>query len=325
MRRLFITLFVSLFLILTACTPTEINSAPTEEEITQPASKPTEESITPPIDDAKPEVLTEETMPISDYRYETPYYTLTMPGNWKNDCFFEFYEFENGTYNLAVYEAQGYEDWKIGYLFSILLYEPTQDYTIFSNYRVLGTIESPNWEYNVIALFPSDVQFSEETAEVYGQMYSKITEILESFTPTDACHYYPDKLADVYEVYETIYYTLDFPKSWGGNCVREVILNEDFTYTLILSEAQSYEEFGGGKLCSIMLIPTDDDTYKDFPDYELLAALDTPEGSFYAVALFPTDVQFSENTAEIYHSMKNQLMDILYSMKPRQNIEMALP
>ena len=74
----------------------------------------------------------------------------------------------------------------------------------------------------------------------------------------------------------TKYYSLTLPDSWGTCCFYSVF---DDT-TLVLREAASYESFGGGKLCTLMLMPTDDETYKDFPDYELLAALDTPEGSF---------------------------------------------
>ena len=74
-----------------------------------------------------------------------------------------------------------------------------------------------------------------------------------------------------------------------------------------------------------MMIPTDDDTYKDFPDYELLCALDTPDGSFYVVALFPTDVQFSENTADTYNAMFEELMDVLWTIHPNNGIEMAMP
>lgn len=119
----------------------------------------------------------------------------------------------------------------------------------------------------------------------------------------------------------TKYYSLTLPDSWGTCCFYSVF---DDT-TLVLREADSYESFGGGKLCTLMLIPTDDETYKDFPDYELLASLDTPEGSFYVIALFPTDVQFTEDTMDTYNEMYDQLMDVLYTLQPNDGIEMAMP
>lgn len=123
----------------------------------------------------------------------------------------------------------------------------------------------------------------------------------------------------------TKYYTVTLPEEWKDVCVFEIIDLEDGTYNLTLYELTSHEEMGAGKLCTIMLMPTSDDTYKDFPDYELLTALDTPDGSFYVIALFPTDVQFNENTVETYNVMADQLIDVLWTIRPNEGIEMAMP
>lgn len=122
-------------------------------------------------------------------------------------------------------------------------------------------------------------------------------------------------------VIETKYYTLPLPDHWKETCFYDVV---DGT-TLTLREKSSYEAFGGGKLCTLMLMPTSDDTYKDFPDYELLCALDTPDGSFYVIALFPTDVQFNGETMGAYNSMAEKLMDVLYSLQPKDGIEIVMP
>ena len=123
----------------------------------------------------------------------------------------------------------------------------------------------------------------------------------------------------------TDYYTIDLPKEWESTCLYKVYPLEHGAYSTAIYEHDSLIEFGGGKLCTLMMIPTDDDTYKDFPDYELLCALDTPAGSFYVVALFPTDVQFSENTADTYNAMFEELMDVLWTIHPNNGIEMAMP
>lgn len=123
----------------------------------------------------------------------------------------------------------------------------------------------------------------------------------------------------------TDYYTIYLPKEWAGTCLYKAYPLEHGAYSTAIYEHDSFIEFGGGKLCSLMMIPTDDDTYKDFPDYELLCALDTPEGSFYVIALFPTDVQFSENTADTYNAMFEELMDVLWTIHPNNGIEMAMP
>lgn len=143
----------------------------------------------------------------------------------------------------------------------------------------------------------------------------------EEVPAVEATEEAPDADIPIHTFIETKYYTLTLPDSWGSTCFYSVV--DDMT--VVLREASSYEAFGGGKLCTLMLMPTDDDTYKDFPDYELLCALDTPDGSFYVIALFPTDVQFNEDTTEAYNAMSNELMDVLYTIQPVGDIEMAMP
>ena len=43
------------------------------------------------------------------------------------------------------------------------------------------------------------------------------------------------------------------------------------------------------------------------------------------IALYPTDVQFSENAVETYNEMFDQIPDVLYSLSPREGIEMVCP
>ena len=122
-------------------------------------------------------------------------------------------------------------------------------------------------------------------------------------------------------IIETKYYTLTLPDEWKEGCFYSVVDG----ITVTLREKSGYEAFGGGKLCTLMLMSTDDDTYKDFPDYELLCALNTPDGSFYVIALFPTDVQFNGETAESYNAMAAELRNVLYRLEALDGIEMAMP
>ena len=126
-------------------------------------------------------------------------------------------------------------------------------------------------------------------------------------------------------VITTNYYTLTLPDEWKNKCIHEIIGQESGMYILNLCEKTSYVEMGAGKLCSLMLFPTKDNTFKDFPDYKLLAALDTAEGSYYVIALFPTDVQFNENTLENYNYLFAQIMDVLHSIRPADGVEMTMP
>lgn len=124
---------------------------------------------------------------------------------------------------------------------------------------------------------------------------------------------------------DTEYYTLTLPGDWVGKCVYDLFEKDDGTYTVTVRESYAFREFGGGTLFSLMMMPTGDDTYKDFPSYELLCALDTPEGSFYVIALFPTDVQFAEGHAEAYMDMFNNVNQVLQTIEAKDGIEMAMP
>ena len=123
----------------------------------------------------------------------------------------------------------------------------------------------------------------------------------------------------------TDYYRLKAPIRWGNTGLSKITPLENGGYSLAIYEYNSFFDFGGGKLCTLMMVSTDDETYKDFPDYELLCALDTPEGSFYVIALFPTDVQFTKDTMGDYNAMYEELMDVLYTIRPVGDIEMAMP
>jgi len=123
----------------------------------------------------------------------------------------------------------------------------------------------------------------------------------------------------------TEYYTVTPPDTWEGRYVYEITGREDQTYTLTLSEKTAYEEMGAGTLCTLMLFSTADSSYKELPDYRLLAALDTPEGAFYVAAVFPTDVQFSETSAEAYLALSEQIPEVLATLKAAEGIDITLP
>lgn len=163
-----------------------------------------------------------------------------------------------------------------------------------------------------------------EAEESVAMIHTNATEAEATVPPTESEETIPaasEPEIPKSPIIKTKYYTLTLPDEWKETCFYSVV--DDVTVTL--REKDSYEAFGGGKLCTVMLMPTDDETYTDFPDYELLCALDTPEGSFYAVALFPTDVQFNEDTADAYNAMADSIMDVVYTIQPVDGIAMTMP
>ena len=125
-------------------------------------------------------------------------------------------------------------------------------------------------------------------------------------------------------ILDTKYYTLTLPEGWIGKCVCDIHERDNGSYSMSVHESQAFFEFGGGTLFTLMMLPTEED-YTIFPDYQLIGALDTPDGTFNLIALFPTDVQFTEASAADYTAMSENVMDVLYTIAPKDGIELAMP
>ena len=67
-----------------------------------------------------------------------------------------------------------------GHLFSIALMPETEDYTVFPSYDWLGVLKTPDGEFNMIVIYPTDVQFSEDTAAEYNEMAADIDRIIKT-------------------------------------------------------------------------------------------------------------------------------------------------
>ena len=291
--------------------------ASTHQTVSEEIPRPTEaeETVTAPqADETEPPTMQMVVKEPAVSTLDTPYYTLTIPRDWTYDCLYDIIELENDAYNLIIYEKQCYEEWKGGNLFSILLLRPEEDFTIYPSYEVIGTLQSPDWIFNVAVLYPTDVQFSEDTAQRYNSLSAQIPSVLESFTAKDSCGFIPGQITKPRNQIVTPYYTLSLPDSWVNACATEILERENGAYNLIVREALSFQEFGGGKLFSILLLPSDAD-YTQYPSYEYLGTLESPDWEFQVVVLYPTDVQFSVNTAQNYTSLSSSVSSVIHTIE----------
>ena len=112
----------------------------------------------------------------------------------------------------------------------------------------------------------------------------------------------------------TEYYTLELPPSWVEGCVYEITQGDWYNYDLHFYEKESYESFGGGLLFSLRLV-NEGDGYSHFPDYEVLGSLEVYRiGGYNIVVTYPTDVQFSGETAESYGNVCPHIPAVLASL-----------
>ena len=118
----------------------------------------------------------------------TQYYTLRIPDSWENDCFYEIYEREDYSYALNFYDKASHNEMGGGWLFSIVLLTEVEEYSNYPEYDVLGSLEVYRiGSYNIIATYPSDVQFSEKTARKYSELSSVVPDIIKTISFSDNC------------------------------------------------------------------------------------------------------------------------------------------
>jgi len=119
---------------------------------------------------------------------DTEYYTLKIPANWNDDCVYKIVNGESYDYTLSFYNKADYEQIEGGHLFSIHLLTEFEDYTVYPDYDVLGSLEVYKiGSYNIIVTYPTDVQFSNETVEKYNEMTASIPDVLDTISFKDEC------------------------------------------------------------------------------------------------------------------------------------------
>lgn len=119
---------------------------------------------------------------------DTEYYTLSVPNSWKASYSYEVSSGEKGTYVLSFYENESHESIEGGWLFSIILLTENEDYTYYPSYDVLGSVEvKDTGSYNLIATYPTDVQFTSESAKTYNEMFDSVAEILKTISFKNIC------------------------------------------------------------------------------------------------------------------------------------------
>ena len=159
MRKLCLFFCILFLFILCACNA-KIDSQPQSPEITPSKS---EEPV---------------------YTIETKFYTITLPAEWESKCTYEIAEQADGTYLLHLYEITSHAEIDAGKLCSIMLLPTTEDWKDLPNYTIHGILYTPEGDYQLIALFPTDAQFTEATREAYNALSEKIIDVLYCITPT---------------------------------------------------------------------------------------------------------------------------------------------
>jgi len=260
----------------------------------------------------------------NEHLIDTEYFTLTLPEDLQGKCEYNIENFEDGTYALTIYKKEGLKEHKE--IFHIRLfprYEVAEDYSLWH-----GILVTPNGDFQLASRFPDGYEFSPETYDVWDAFVDEFSRIGSGLEPKKGCDHLvpqPETKPVADHPIKTRYYTVTIPADWFSNCEWEIFpTDEEGPDALVLYELSSYKTEYGGHLFTILLIPHGED-YSYYPAYEWVGVLETPEGDLDIVVLYPTDVQFSEDTADTYNRMVQDVDDVIYSLQPNDGIGLVLP
>lgn len=135
---------------------------------------------------------------VTSLKIDTEYYTIEVPNSWNEDSFYKITDGELYSYTLSFYDKASYEETDGGWLFSIRLepeFENYSGYGSYGSYDILGSLEVYRiGSYNIVVLYPTDVQYSDKTAENYREMSGSISDILDTISFKDECTFSKDPI-----------------------------------------------------------------------------------------------------------------------------------
>lgn len=162
-------------------------TAPATPETTTPA---TQETTAPTTQATAVEALEDLT-----YGITTPWFTLRLPDSWQDIALVKQSENidENILMTLRFCEKTS-EPTSGGHVFSLRVLKEGADYTYLPQYRFLGMLtDDQGVSYQLIVVYPSDVQFEPEAVEIYTQMSREEDRILQTLTPTPGYTFSPEE------------------------------------------------------------------------------------------------------------------------------------
>lgn len=107
------------------------------------------------------------------------YYTITLPGDWNGKYICNDIE-DNVSSCLAFYEKESADTEYGGHLFTVMLLPESEDYTQYPSYDYMGVLKTPEGDFNMVVLYPTDVQFSEDTSKAYNNLVSGVEQAVKT-------------------------------------------------------------------------------------------------------------------------------------------------
>lgn len=128
-----------------------------------------------------PSIFSQSTIkPNSVEIISTKYFNLKIPKDWEDKVIIDRYEdSEYSLFSISFSEKNDYHNYG-GHLFTIMVEPITDEEIYYPSFDILGQIKVSGKKYNVIALYPTDVQYSPQNEYVYSELYDQIDSVLDT-------------------------------------------------------------------------------------------------------------------------------------------------
>ena len=125
---------------------------------------------------------------IDDMEIVTPYYSLVTPVRWMGAYTLETISNQTGMWLEFRYKDNSEEPYN-GHIFSILMTDK-EDYKIIADHDLLGELQDEEGNvYHVVAVYPTDVQYSKANKDNYMAMFNEAEAVLETLKAAEGCTY----------------------------------------------------------------------------------------------------------------------------------------
>lgn len=255
---------------------------------------------------------------------DTEYFTLTLPEDWIGTTTYEILP-DGECYSIDFYERQDYETSGTGKLCTLKLFKEGEDFTV-PGHMTYGTLVAKITNFEVVVLYPTDITCTPANAAQHEKLLNRVSDLVYSLEPKDDCKWLvpqwdiPNPQNIRKDVIELLYYTITVPQAWEGKYVDFIEEFEDGTSIVTFYEKECYENFGGGKICSIQLLPEEMD-WSSVEDASLFCGLKTPDGFFIIVGIFPEEKQYSKETKETYEALRALTPDLFGTITAKEGCE----
>ena len=255
---------------------------------------------------------------------DTEYFTLTLPEDWIGTTTYEILP-DGECYSIDFYERQDYETSGTGKLCTLKLFKEGEDFTV-PGHMTYGTLVAKITNFEVVVLYPTDITCTPANAAQHEKLLNRVSDLVYSLEPKDDCKWLvpqwdiPNPQNIRKDVIELLYYTITVPQAWEGKYVDFIEEFEDGTSIVTFYEKECYENFGGGKICSIQLLHEEMD-WSSVEDASLFGGLKTPDGFFIIVGIFPEEKQYSKETKETYEALRALTPDLFGTITAKEGCE----